>query len=506
LPKDLIFLAMIESGFEPGAMSRVGAGGVWQFMPGVGRAYGLEVGHWVDARRDPERAADAAARYLKDLHVRFGSWHLAFAAYHAGYGGILRSIQRFNTNDYWELCRHEAGLPWETTLYVPKILAAAIIGHNLAAFGFGDVAPDPPWAYDRVDVPPGTTLATVARAAGVRQDAVESLNPELLRGRTPPDRRSWTVRLPTGTAAAFAQGFEGSKGAADRVDTVVLRFGESLEDVARARGVALRELKKLNGVRDTGELRAGASVVVPARGAVAPPPAADTGAAEDDVLVAVPERTFSYEGRERVFYRAREGDTLEEIAGVFGVSVDDLVDWNNVDPDAKLHPKLVLQIFVKKGFDRAGVALLDPAHVRAVTLGSEEFLALEAARRGKTRLQYVARPGDTLAKIARRYGLQPGDLARINKLSYSSALEEGQHIYVYSPTPELPREIAVGRTVPHRRPGGAPAEKNASAAGKPAAGKSSKAPETKASKAPPAKKIEAKVSAPAKPAAKRPAK
>jgi peptidoglycan lytic transglycosylase D len=187
--------------------------------------------------------------------------------------------------------------------------------------------------------------------------------------------------------------------------------------------------------------------------------------------------------------------------------VDDLVEWNNVDPDAKLHPKLVLQIFVKKGFDRAGVALLDPARVRAVTLGSEEFLALEAARRGKTRLQYVARPGDTLAKIARRYGLQPGDLARINKLSYSSALEEGQRIYVYSPTPELPREIAVGRTVPHRRPGGAPVEKNARA-GKPAAGKtaSAKAPETKAAKAPPAKKIEAKASAPAKPAAKRPAK
>ena len=506
LPKDLIFLAMIESGFEPGAMSRVGAGGVWQFMPGVGRAYGLEVSHWVDARRDPERAADAAARYLKDLHVRFGSWHLAFAAYHAGYGGVLRSIQRFNTNDYWELCRHEAGLPWETTLYVPKILAAAIIGHNLAAFGFGDVAPDPPWAYDRVEVPAGTTLATVARAAGVRQDAVESLNPELVRARTPPDRRAGAVRVPPGTASTCAQALEGSRGATDRVETVVLRFGESLEDVARSRGLALRELKKLNGVRDSGELRAGASVVVPARGPVTPP-AAESNDAEDEVLVAVPERAFSYEGRERVFYRAREGDNLEEIAGVFGVGIDELVEWNNLDPDAKLHPKLVLQIFVKKSFDRTGVALLDPARVRAVTLGSEEFLALEAARRGKTRLQYVARPGDTLAKIARRYGLQPGDLARINKLSYSSELGEGQRIVVYSPTPELPREIAVGRSGgPHRRPGAA--EKNVRPAPKPA-GKvaSSKAAAEKAPAAkPPAKKTEAKPSPPGKPAAKRPAK
>src|SRR6185295_2716884 len=115
--------------------------------------------------------------------------------------------------------------------------------------------------------------------------------------------------------------------------------------------------------------------------------------------------------------------------------------------------------------------LLDPTKVRAVTLGSEEFLALEAARRGKTRLSYVARPGDTLAKIARRYGLAPGDLARINRLSYSSELAEGQKVVVYSPTPELPREIAVGRTAPHRRPGAsAPVgEKPARSAGKPAA-------------------------------------
>ena len=106
----------------------VGAGGVWQFMAGAARAYGLEVSHWVDARRDPERAAEAAAHYLKDLYVRFGSWHLAFAAYNAGYGAVLQSIARYNTNDFWELCRHEAGLPWETTLYVPKIVAAAIVG------------------------------------------------------------------------------------------------------------------------------------------------------------------------------------------------------------------------------------------------------------------------------------------------------------------------------------------------------------------------------------------
>jgi membrane-bound lytic murein transglycosylase D len=453
VPRDLVYLAMIESGFEPGAMSRVGAGGIWQFMPGVARAYGLEVSHWVDARRDPERAVEAAARYLKDLHVRFGSWPLAFAGFHAGYGAVLTSIKRYNTNDYWELCKHEAGLPWETTLYVPKILAAAIVGHNLQAFGYQDVASDPPLAYDRVDAAPGTTLAAIARAAGTRPEVIEGLNPHLTRGRTPPDRAAGPVRVPPGSGALYTQAIEGARGAADRVETVVLRFGESLEEVARSRGLAVKDLKKLNGIKDSGEVRAGTTVVVPARGAAAPVVAkAPAPEDEDQILVAVPERSFSYEGRERVFYRTRDGDTVDEIAGAFGVRVEQLVEWNNLDPDAKLHPRLVLQLFVRKDFDRSNVALLDPGKVRVVTLGSEEFLALEAARRGKTRLQYVARAGDTLARIARRYGLQPGDLARINRLSYNSELEEGQRIVVYSPTPELPREVTVGRAGPHRRP------------------------------------------------------
>ena len=88
----------------------------------------------------------------------------------------------------------------------------------------------------------------------------------------------------------------------------------------------------------------------------------------------MPDRSFSYDGRERVFYRARDGDSLDEIADAFGVRTDELCEWNNVDPGAKLHPRMVLQIFVRKDFDPAGVMLLDPAKVRVVTLGSEEFL------------------------------------------------------------------------------------------------------------------------------------
>jgi LysM repeat protein len=202
----------------------------------------------------------------------------------------------------------------------------------------------------------------------------------------------------------------------------------------------LRELKRLNNVTDTAEVRSGMTILVPSRSA-APNPATAADDADDTILVAVPDRAFAYPGRERIFYRTRDGDTLAGIAGVFDVTQDNLVEWNNIDPDAKLQPKLILQLFVREGFDNTNVMLVDSDKVRVVTLGSEEFLELEAARRGKTRLFYSARAGDTLAKIAKRYGLGPGDLARVNRLAATSELSEGQKVVVYSPTPVLPKEI-----------------------------------------------------------------
>jgi membrane-bound lytic murein transglycosylase D len=470
LPRDLIYVAMIESGFDFTSRSRVGAGGIWQFMPSAARTYGLEISYWVDGRRDPERSADAAARYLKDLYVRFGNWPLVFAAYNAGYGAVLTSIGRYNTNDYWELCRHESGLPWESSIYVPKIMAAAIVGHNLEAFGFADVTPDAPYVFDRVDAPPGTTFASIARAAGTRPEVIASLNSQLLRERTPPDRAPTAVRIPVGTSTAFAEAFDRARGTADRVDTVVLRFGETIDEVARSRGLAPRELRKLNGVKDAGELRAGVTIVVPKRTAVAqkekatdkngakgadapdkPESDASDSSEDDQVIVAVPDRVFIYEGRERVFYRTRDGDSIEEIAETFAVLPDDLIEWNNLDPTAKLQPKLILQVYVRKDFDPAGVLIVDSSKVRVVTLGSEEFLELETARRGKRRVFYTAKSGDTLAKVGRRYGLTAGDLARINRFSYNTELHEGQKIVVYSPTGDAPREAAMGLTPEAKR-------------------------------------------------------
>ena len=167
LPTDLIWLALIESGYNPTIRSPAGAAGLWQFMPDTARAYGLTVDRWVDERLDPRRATEAAVRLLSDLHRRFGNWELAMAAYNMGHGGLSRAIRKFNSNDFWELSRHEAGIPWETTLYVPKIFATAIVMNNPRAFGIGGVTPSGPEPFDIVRVAPGVLLSRVAAAAEV---------------------------------------------------------------------------------------------------------------------------------------------------------------------------------------------------------------------------------------------------------------------------------------------------------------------------------------------------
>ena len=421
LPRALLYVAMIESGYEPLDKSSAGAAGLWQFMPDGGRIYGLRIDHWVDERRHPERATEAVMRYFADLEARFGSWHLALAAFNAGYGAVLKAIGKYNTNDFWELCRHEDGLPWETTLYVPKALAAAIVGENREAFGFGDLPADPPYAYDRVLVPTSTSLAALAAAAGVPSEQVVALNPELRRGRTPP--QPWEARLPAGTGPRYAESFARHR---EQLGEHLVRFGERLDDIARAYGAQSRERRRLNGLEDRSEVRPGLTMVVPAGRAPLPPPPE-----EEIAIVAVPDKDQAIPARKRVFYRVLPGDELQDIAGFFKVSPGDLARWNHLDGEARLSTRQVLQLFVPEGFDTSGAALLDPARVRVVTLGSEEFFDLVEARRGRRRVTYSVRAGETLKQIGARFGLTAGDVERINRLGRHGELKAGQKLTVY---------------------------------------------------------------------------
>jgi len=199
MPEELLYLAMMESGLEPHAVSRVYAVGLWQFMSPTALQYGLRVDEWVDERRDPVRATDAALDYLQWLHGRFGSWYLAAAAYNAGPGRVERVLRRHaegrtgDENVYWEVLDH---LPRETREYVPRLVAATILGESAHAYGFVVDFADP-YRFDRAFVPGGTTLARVAAGLGVDERLLRDLNPHLMRGVTPPGEM-YGVRVPVG--------------------------------------------------------------------------------------------------------------------------------------------------------------------------------------------------------------------------------------------------------------------------------------------------------------------
>ena len=202
MPEELLYLAMIESGLSPLAESRVAAVGLWQFMDPTARDLGLRMDEYVDERRDPVRATDAALDYLFWLRARFGSWYLAVAAYNAGPARIERILELYadgRTGDeaiYWEILRH---LPRETREYVPRLIATALLAADAEALGFE--ASGEPYEYDLVYVPGGTRLPAVARSLDVHADVLRDLNPHLIRDMTPPGEM-YALRVPAGHGPA----------------------------------------------------------------------------------------------------------------------------------------------------------------------------------------------------------------------------------------------------------------------------------------------------------------
>jgi membrane-bound lytic murein transglycosylase D len=322
VPQDLIYLAQAESAFQPGALSRAGARGIWQFMASRGREYDLKVSWWADDRQDPEKSTRAAARHLQDLHAMFGDWYLAMAAYNSGPANVERAIQRTGYADFWELYQRNV-LPRETRNYVPIILATTIVAKNPEKYGFNRVLPDPPVVIETVRISTPTDLRLIAETIDCSLDLLQSLNPSLLRLVTP--RADFDLKLPAGTKQKFEQGM--ARIPEDK--RVFWRWhrvaaGESLEEVARKYKTTVAAITGVNSL-ESKELQAGAKLVIPVA------TARDAGTA----------RTV------RLTYRVRRGDTIERVADRFGVSIDEIKKWNRLSSD-RLTPGRVLNIRAAK--------------------------------------------------------------------------------------------------------------------------------------------------------------
>jgi len=204
LPEDLAYLAMIESGFNNKAYSPAAASGMWQFIKGTGLRYGLTIDSYMDERRDPEKATRSAAKYLLDLYKQFGSWYLAAASYNCGEGRVQRELNQSKHKNFWELSANMC-LPTETKNYVPQMIAATIIAKNPEKFGFKNVPYQAPMRVDKVQVNEPTSLKAAAFAVNMQADDIQVLNPELLRGVTPPDSPNYALNLPPNSKELFTR-------------------------------------------------------------------------------------------------------------------------------------------------------------------------------------------------------------------------------------------------------------------------------------------------------------
>jgi membrane-bound lytic murein transglycosylase D len=250
LPDELVFTAMIESGFNPLAVSHAGAKGLWQFMAPTARLYGLRVDRWLDERLDPEKSTVAAANYLRDLYNQFGSWDLAQAAYNAGEVRVLQAIQGTGSRDFWRLHRSPLLLE-ETKNYVPAIHAATLISRQPERYGF-TVVPEEPLRYEQVTVPRSSQLVRLAGLSGVTMQDLETLNPELRQKQTPPDS-TYELKVPLGTAdaiqaAARMDAAPRKIAPAPRQDVHVVQSGDTLWRIARQYGISASQLVKWNSL------------------------------------------------------------------------------------------------------------------------------------------------------------------------------------------------------------------------------------------------------------------
>ncbi|MGM0668143.1 MAG: LysM peptidoglycan-binding domain-containing protein [Gemmatimonadota bacterium] len=336
LPRSLMFLPVVESWYSPVAVSWVGAAGLWQFMPPTARGMGLRVDRLTDERRAPFRSTPPALDVLSQLRGEFGSWFLALAAYNAGPGRLGRILTRRAPGEEGHdglFLGIRGDLPRETRDFVPRFLAAATIGMNPEAYGFGDVEMDSPVLFDEVEVPDATSLDVVARAAGVEQRIIESMNPQLLRGLTPAGV-STRIRVPHGRGISFSRAFALIP-PEERLTFVEHRVvsGETFTHIARYYDVAVDDLRAANPRVEPRRMQIGQRIIVPRAPSVRKALGAVAEAGEEELLV----------------YRVRSGDTLSAIAVRHRVNVADLLRWNDLNRSAIIRPGDEVRIYPSGG-------------------------------------------------------------------------------------------------------------------------------------------------------------
>jgi len=387
IPEDLVYLAMIESGFNPKAYSTAKASGPWQFIYETGKRYGLKVDHWVDERRDPEKSTVAAAKYLRDLFDQFGYWYLAAAGYNPGENRVVRAIEKHNTDDFWEIYKYNT-LPRETRNYIPQLIAAAVIAKEPEKSGFENITYDAPMRFVSLSVPPSTPLSVIAKASSINIDKVKAYNPEILRGITPPGTNNYEIKLPDSIDKlhffAQLQGTPSNTQKTRNVITYKIKKGDTLTTVANRYSVSAQDIRIANNWEKSPNLKIGMTIAVPRF----------TDNAKT-VLTAKLDKTrktsTSTSSTDKItpdldYHTVKKGDTLASISDRYDISITELKSRNNLKSN-KILPDTKLK------------------------------LASYTVKKETEKVKYhTVQKGETLSSLSRKYGVAIDDIKSANLL------------------------------------------------------------------------------------------
>jgi membrane-bound lytic murein transglycosylase D len=457
IPHDIIYLPLIESGFNTSAYSYAKAMGPWQFISGTGNRYGMRHNWWYDERRDFEKSTRAACRYLGELYAEFHSWELALAAYNGGEGRVRKEIAKHKTDDFWQL-----GFKKQTRDYVPLFMAAVMIAKSPEKYGFNPTYMKP-LEWDIVEVDKCISLKSVAENVGIQYDELSLLNPEIMRGVTPPDITPYRLRVPVGTKDSFLAAYENipSEKATNWAYHKVRR-GETLSSIAGKYGVSLSAIKDANGFGRKYKISVGQSLLIPRPGLAARPlkttkqsvstesktsiadnsqPVARTKnhvvrrgesldkiARKYDITIAaikeannlksnrvypgkslvIPQRGTEVAGSGRV-YRVKNGDSLTKIADMHGVDVTSLKQSNRLRSNT-IYPRMVLRI--PDDNDRQ-------AKITTPTKSRDQVQT------------YRVKRGDTLWNIAQIFEVKVEEIMNWNNIDNPSGIKSGDEIKIY---------------------------------------------------------------------------
>lgn len=334
LPTDLIFLSMIESGYNQRAISHAQAVGLWQFMRPTGKMYDLTIDSYLDERRDAEKSTAAAASFLGDLYRDFGDWHLAVAAYNAGPGKIRNGMEKYHVDNFWDLAKTDY-LPLETKRYVPKLIAAIIIARQPEKFGFDSSTMEKPLRYDTISVGPGLGLDAVSIIAGTDTDTIKELNAELRTGKTPANIKKYSVKIPAGARELASRNLERLHSyATTDFKTHVIKKGETLAAIGKKYNMNNAALLQVNNLRSS-RLKPGSKLRIPFT------------TVKYQLLPEGSDAMLASNKENLILHRIKKGDTLSAISKKYHVPPELIVAWNGLKSAKSLRVGQQLALYIE---------------------------------------------------------------------------------------------------------------------------------------------------------------